>query len=165
MTETIDQEDKDKKARTILALLEGIWQGEAKTWFVPGEPTDKSPIRAEIKPVLNDTFMLYEYKGSLMGEDMLGIALIGYNHVRKRFEKAWVDNCHTGTAIMYSTSQADPQSLYVEGKYDDAKMLNQWGWDTSFELVDRDHLKVVSYNISPDGEKEMAVEIDYSRVK
>ncbi|MGH8174700.1 MAG: DUF1579 domain-containing protein [Steroidobacter sp.] len=148
-----------------LAKLVGEWEGIGRVWFEPGKLAEEAPIRGAIRSVLDGRFVVHEYESTFMGAPQQGLAIFGYHLDRERYEVAWIDSGHNGTAIMYSTSERTRGPLNVLGHYggdgDDAP----WGWRTTIELPDANRLVITSYNITPQGEEAKAVEVVYQRVR
>jgi hypothetical protein len=164
------EQSKIDGAHALLASMVGEWRGVARTWFEPGKLADESPIAGSTRLVLDGMFLLHEYEGTLQGAPMKGIALIGYSLAEQQWQVSWIDSIHNGTRIMHSKGQtpfslskkaSDP--LSVMGSYP-AGEGPDWGWRTTIELRGRDNLVITHYNITPDGEESIGVEIDYKRV-
>lgn len=141
-----------------------------RLWFEPGKPAEDSAQRGTIRSVLGGRFLLHEYCGQIGGEAVEGMALWGYHLDEKRFESAWVESFGTGTAIMFSIGDstttagaADPR-LSMLGSYGDGEGGPRWGWRTQAEQPGPDELKITMYNITPQGEECLAVEVNYWRV-
>lgn len=140
----------------------GNWEGIAKTFFKPNELGDESSIKGTIAELLDGLFLVHEYEGTLMGEKMLGCAIYGYNEKKNQFEIAWIDNQHMGSEIMFSTGENNNSFFSVLGKYAAGDQV--WGWRTTIEINNEDNLIIRHYNITPDGQEGLGVEIDYKRI-
>lgn len=152
----------DKKK--FFKQITGKWEGTAKTYFKPDELADTSPITGSIMEVLGGAFALHEYEGTLMGDKMVGLALYGYNENKSQFEIAWVDTCHMGPEIMFSTAKNTENTFSVLGHYTGADENDVWGWKTTLELKDPGKLIIQHYNITPDGQEFLGVNIEYKRI-
>lgn len=148
----------------FLNSLCGNWSGKVKTWFEPNKLADTSPIEGEIHPILDGMFVLHRYSGSLQGKPMTGMATIGYSLAEREFQVSWVNSFHNGTRIMLSVGAADDvvEKFSVKGSYP-AGEGPDWGWRTEFHLRSADNLVISHYNIMPEGQEDLAVEIDYRR--
>ena len=160
------QESKDNGAHAMLGKLVGEWEGMAKTWFEPDKVADESPSRGTIKLILNGSYALYEYKGSFGGKPLEGMAIIGYHLDLRKFECAWVDSFHTGSAIIFSEGKRNENDIKVTGQYayvtPDAEQY--WGWRTEIAIVSDNEIVFTAFNISPEGEEQKATELRYNRV-
>ena len=164
MSEKFDA-SKASGPHSQLKKMEGVWEGLAKTWFEPDKIADESPVRATMKLILDGKFILHEYKGSFGGKPLEGIAIIGYHLDLKKFQCAWIDSFHNGSALMFSEGKRGVEGFKVLGSYAyvTPEMEQHWGWRTQIEIVGEDEILIRAYNISPEGEEAMATEIEYKK--
>jgi len=149
----------------FLRQLVGGWTGMSKLWLEPDTLTDESPVVGSVQLVLDGRFALYLYQGSIEGEPQHGMFTFGYNTTTDQYEASWVDSFHNNTAIMFCVGTGKENGFSVLGSYPDPTGGPDWGWRTEVELVDRDHLTITAYNITPEGDEARATEAILTRVK
>ncbi|WP_207426155.1 DUF1579 domain-containing protein [Pedobacter sp. SYSU D00535] len=147
-----------------LASLVGKWTGITKVWFEPDVLADESPASGTISLILDGRFVLHEYKGSMSGKALEGLAIFGYDLQNNKFQSAWIDSFHMGTGIMFSEGPHQEKSFAVTGSYGSREMSERWGWRTEIDLRSEDELYITMFNISPSGEEAKATETVYKRI-
>ncbi len=149
-----------------LSKLVGKWEGIAKTWFEPDKTADESPSQGTMRLILDGQYILLEYKGSFGGKPLEGLAIIGYHLDLRKFQCAWVDSFHTGSAILFSEGMKDDKSINVLGSYAyvTPELEQYWGWRTEIEILNEEEVKFTAYNVSPEGDEAKATEIIYKKV-
>jgi len=149
----------------LLAGLVGDWAGTTRTWFTASELADESATAGSVRAVLAGRFVIHEYSGTLMGEELEGQATVGFDVARYRFVCAWVDGAHNGTAVMLSEGEPGvTDAISVLGSYDVGEGPH-WGWRTTFEQPSADALVIAHFNIPPGGDEYIGVETSYARIR
>lgn len=149
----------------FLAQLVGSWRGTAKLWLEPDVLADESPVLGSIHLVLEGRFAIYLYQGAIEGEPQHGMFTFGYNTTLDQYEGSWLDSFHNNTAIMCCVGKPKERGFWVLGTYPDPAGGPDWEWRTEVELLDREHLTLTAYNISPEGQESKAVETVLTRIK
>lgn len=144
----------------FLNSLEGNYKGVTSVWFEPGSEPDVSDCTGTIRPVLNGMFMLHEYKGSLQGNPLEGIAIYGCSLGNDKLQCSWIDSFHNGTAIMFSENNNASGPYKVLGHYGNEP---RWGWRTEIVREQNGRVVITMYNITPTGEEARAVETIYEK--
>ncbi|PKO08901.1 MAG: hypothetical protein CVU40_12950 [Chloroflexi bacterium HGW-Chloroflexi-2] len=147
-----------------LAALVGKWHGMTSTWFQPDQLADESLWQAEFKLVLGGSFLLYTYQGSIQGETLEGMALLGYNPHHQRYEMAWVDTFHNGSAIMFMHGGKKDGPFNVLGSFPTGPDSPDWGWRTEIQPQENGELVITHYGITPEGLEWKGVETIYQQV-
>lgn len=163
--ESISKEGKNMTTNELFQTLIGKWQGSVRTWFEPGKLADESTVVGEFEELLGGKFVRHSYTGSMQGKPRTGEETLAINSVTKEIEISWFDSFHMNYALLFSRGKANENGFSVFSKYDVAVGTPQWGWRTEFILIDADHLTIIAYNVTPEGEESKGVEINYQRVK
>ncbi len=158
---------KESGAHFQLSKLVGEWKGTTKTWFDPAKLEDESPIEGTMRELMDGRFVIHEYKGRFGDKPLTGMAIYGYNLDLQKYQCAWIDSFHNGSAIMFSQGSKGDENLNVLGSYAyvTPETEQHWGWRTQLEWNSDDELVITAFNISPEGEETKATETIYRKVE
>jgi hypothetical protein len=148
-----------------LSRLVGEWKGTTKTWFDPSKLEDESPINGTMRLMLDGRFIMHEYQSSFGDKPLSGIAIFGYDLNTQKFQCAWMDTFHNGTAIMFSKGNKGDEGINVLGSYAyiTPETEQHWGWRTQLEMISDSEMVITAYNISPEGQETKATETNYRK--
>ena len=137
--------------------LIGEWRGTKQLYLEP-PPTRavSSSSRLFVKPVAGGSFLQFDYDWTYEGEEQAGLLLFGCDE-ENAASAAWVDSFHMSTKIMSCAGRAADGSAELSGSYA-APPGPDWGWRITIRSVSPNEL-----TISPEGQEDLAVQIDYTR--
>ncbi len=141
----------------------GTWQGTS-TLQDPGhiEP-DSSPSMLTVTPLLDGRFVRMEYTWSYRGAPHAGSLLVGHQKKGATVSMHWIDSWHNSDNVMAMAGRAETSTLLTaQGTYA-APPGPDWGWKIAVTPELDGRLRIVMYNISPEGQEFLAVEGEYAR--
>jgi hypothetical protein len=150
-------------AHRRLARLVGTWVGTARTVFEPGAAGVEAPWEATAASLLGGRFLRFTYRSELNGQPLAGELLVAFETGEKLWRTAWVDSFHTGTALMASEGPAADGPIRVTGRYFAAEGHPHWGWRTELHDDRPETLTLRMFNITPDGQEDLGVEVLLAR--
>ena len=148
----------DKFTRAVV----GNWRGTKQLYL---EPPPEVPTRSEsalsIDAIAGGSFVELKYDWTFQDEAQSGVLLLGYDE--ENFASvAWVDSFHMSSRIMLCTGTAANGMVDLLGSYA-APPGPDWSWRITIRSLASDELQIVMHNISPAGQEDLAVQIDYTR--
>ncbi|MFN2400132.1 MAG: DUF1579 family protein [Gemmatimonadaceae bacterium] len=150
------------KGLDSLKACAGSWRGTSRLHEAPGKHED-SPSTAAITPILTGRFVRLDYSWVYQGAPQEGSLLIGYDKTAGNMTAHWIDSWHMSNKILACEGAADDSDeLSVRGSYA-APPGPDWGWRTNIIANPPGGLRMVMYNISPEGQEYLAVEASYTR--
>ena len=147
-----------------LAKYVGTWTGTNNlylSWL--DDPLRQSESTLNVSFKANRQFVAFEYTWAHEGQPQEGIILLGGDKKSDAVQTVWTDSWHSSHAFVLSDGKANGDgSVTVKGYYK-VEGHPDWGWRTDI-VPAGENLRIVMYNVSPDGDEELAVETEYSRV-
>ena len=142
--------------------LIGKWQGTNQLWLFPGEPVRESESLAEIGTMQQEQFTEIRYSWAADGKSQDGRILLGQAADDGIVKAVWFDTWHMANQFMVCEGNVEDGIVSVKGSYA-APPGPDWGWQIDIEPQGMNAFHLLMYNITPDGEKFLAVEVAYSR--
>jgi hypothetical protein len=156
----------------MLSEMNGNWNYTIKMWMNP-DPNAKpqeSKGTASRKSIMGGRYFTMDVTGKLQmpGQDgkmkdmqFKGMAVEGYDNVKKKFVSSWIDNM--GTGIQYSEGTYDPASKTFTFTSEIEMMP---GMKTPvrevLKMTDKDHMMLEWYE-NRGGQEKKTMEIAYAR--
>jgi hypothetical protein len=147
-----------------LSRLTGKWKGNNRlhaAWLP--DPIRDSESHATVELRVNGQFLSIEYDWAFEGDRKDGVMIIGCDNESDAVQAVWTDSWHMSQKFMICDGTIDDEGrINVKGYY--AVPDNpDWGWRTEV-LPGAERFRIVMYNVTPDGEEDIAVEADYTRI-
>lgn len=143
--------------------LKGKWRGTKHLWLSPGAPVRKSESTAEIHTTAQEQFTEIRYTWADEGRPQEGRLILGQESEQKVVKAVWFDTWHMREQFMICEGRVDDHGVVsIQGTYAAPPGPN-WGWKITIEPKVQNAFGFRMYNITPEGEMMLAVEIEYSR--
>lgn len=147
-----------------LMAYTGSWRGNNRLQDPNTNAPEDSLTTATIIPVLGGQFIRMDYTWEYLGKPQAGSLLIGYEAEAEVVTAHWIDTWHMSDKVMACRGGASNNGeISVLGSYA-APPSPDWGWRIIITPDEGQRLRIVMFNILPDGQEELAVETDYTRV-
>ncbi len=134
----------------VLAQHQGDWSGTNKLWFEDPDKAEESP--GTLCVAGNQIQVTWAFRGAAQ-QGVLTVA-----QIEDSVSVSWTDSWHAGEGMDF-TGEAFADAIDVFGTYP-AGDGPDWGWRIVLDLEDPDRLLLRMYNITPDGDEMIAVELD-----
>lgn len=147
----------------MLKPYAGEWQGTSTLQDPHSNTPAPSPSTATLTPVLDGRFMRLDYTWAYGGQSQAGSLLIGYEADTGTATGHWIDTWHMGDKVMVCRGTSrDSGEISILGSYA-APPGPDWGWRITITPGEDEALRVVMFNVAPDGQEYLAVEANYTR--
>ena len=149
--------------QSLADILIGEWEGQSQLWLDPSKPPESTAVTGQFEWVFGERILRHRYQGTAAGKPHHGEETYVDNQFQGRLELYWSDSFHMNYAVMKSVGQWTEKGYDVKGGYEVGKDMAPWGWRTTLEVIAQDHVQQTAYNISPAGEEDLAVRVDYRK--
>jgi hypothetical protein len=156
----------------LLADMNGNWNYTFKFWMNPdaNAPSQESKGTATRKSVMGGRYFVMDVTGKMQmpGEDgkmkdmqFKGMAVEGYDNVKKKFVSSWIDNM--GTGIQFSEGTYDPATKAFTFTSEIEMMPGmKMPVREVIKMTDKDHMMMEWYE-TRGGQEKKTMEIAYTR--
>lgn len=149
------------EAHRKLEPFVGEWNVTMRSWMAPGQNPTESTGSATSRWILGGRWLQQEYTGDFMGQPFHGIALTGYDNIRKRYVGTWMDNMSTSLMTTYPTF--DGNVMRASGTMDDPMTGQEMPFEEVITIVSENEHRMEMFGPGPDGTMFRTMEIVYRR--
>ena len=139
--------------------LTGEWRGSSKLQDPVQGGVDESESNLRVSKVLSGKFARLDYDWSYRGAPQEGSLLLGFEPESRTVTAHWIDSWHMGRGVMACTGELAEGRYLLTGSYS-VPGAEPWGWRIALEPRPGS-VRMVMYNITPQGEEFLAVEATY----
>ena len=146
-----------------LTRLVGDWKGTNRlhTTWMPVK-LHESNSTASVRSRMNGQFLTIEYTWAYEGSAEEGMLILGCDPHSDAVQAVWTDSWHSKDILMLCNGEIDGDGkISVFGTYA-VPDYPDWGWRTEITPGDNE-FRYAMYNVTPEGEEEIAVETDFTR--
>jgi Protein of unknown function (DUF1579) len=139
----------------------GNWQGSNQLQDPHANSPEDSPSNLTVTSILKGKFIRMDYTWAYHGDPQEGSFLIGYEANLNIVTVHWMDTWHMSDKVMICQGKSETDNeLSVQGSYA-APPGPDWGWRIGMKSENNQTLRIIMYNLSPEGQAYLAVEAEY----
>ena len=125
-------------------------------------PEYRSPSELTIAQAVGGKFLTLDYNWSHEDAPHEGLLLVGFDLKKEIVNAAWADSWHSSVRPLALSGAVDEQgAIDLRGTYE-VPNHPDWGWRIVIDTPE-DALRIVMYNVSPEGKEDLAVRADYTK--
>jgi len=141
--------------------MTGFWEGEKRLRLSASQPDQVSHTTASIDLEARGQIVAIHYQWIFEKKPQEGLLLLGHSDKPNGVHAVWVDSWHMQDKIMNCEGFELPDcGISVIGKYT-APSGQEWGWRIVVVPEAEDQLDLIMYNVTTEGQEELAVEARY----
>jgi hypothetical protein len=140
-----------------LVALAGRWTGVNLVWLNPDAEPRRSEAYADISVEAEGQSLSVRYQWDDRGAAQSGILVLVSDAGSDALEAAWTDSWHYAHQLMPCRGAYSETDASVHGTYA-APPGADWGWRIALEATANDACALRMFNISPDGDEQLAAE-------
>lgn len=141
----------------------GAWAGGNMlrlSWMTPQEY--HSPGELIVAQTVRGKFLTFAYGWSHEEVPHEGLLLVGYDAKNRVANAAWIDSWHSDAKPLALSGAVDERGMIdLRGTYE-VPNHPDWGWRIVISTPE-EALQIAMYNVSPEGEEDLAVRADYRK--
>jgi hypothetical protein len=147
-----------------IAACVGKWRGTSRLYLPERSPSVRqSDSLLNVSLKAKGQFVAFDYTWDFEGKAQEGLIILGCDTRSNAAQAVWTDSWHSRNTLMISNGEASEDgSVSVMGYYK-VEGHPDWGWRTEI-TPSKDNLRLVMYNVSPEGDEELAVKAEYAKV-
>jgi hypothetical protein len=150
----------------IFSKMVGEWSGTNRLYtpWIEENPVRDTDSKATVAFSAQGKFLKIEYDWAFDDAKQEGLILLGNESATQSVKAFWIDSWHMGDKFLVSEGgQNGNGTISIKGFYA-VPDHPDWGWRTVIEAKNADSFTITMYNVSPEGDEELAVEANYQKI-
>ncbi|MBS1796406.1 MAG: DUF1579 family protein [Acidobacteria bacterium] len=145
--------------------ITGRWRGINRlyTTWIPENPVRETPSVAVVEPTARGRFLKIEYDWRFDDTIQEGLMLIGDEEETEIIRAFWIDSWHLSDKFLVSDGRMDGGGTILFKGFYSVPDHPDWGWNTIIVPENENSFKILMYNVSPEGEEMLAVEMEFTK--
>ena len=153
------------KEHELLKKLAGNWRVETSFQMMPGIPEMKSNGTDKSEMILADRYLKSDFSGDMMGHPFKGIAMMGYDTMKKKYVSLWIDEMTTGFMTSEGTFDSSGKVLTFTGESFCPTTNKVEPFRHVFTIESDDKHTFEGFGPGPDGKEFRMMRMVYTREK
>jgi hypothetical protein len=145
----------------VFTNIVGNWSYTGKWWMNQQSPPMEFAGTTVCKSLMDGRYFMSNQNGMMMGMQYQGMAIEGYDNVKKKYVSSWIDNMGTGIENMEGTYDPATKTLTYTGSYEAMPGMNVVMREKN-TITDADHHTLALYS-NMGGAEVKIMEIVYTR--
>lgn len=147
-----------------LANRVGEWAFTGTFVMDPDAPPETSTGTSRIESIWDGRYLIEHLESEWMGQPFFGMAVIGYDNIKKQYVSIWIDSMSTGITLSESVNiHADGTTIEYLGEAPDPIAGTYKTMRTVERVIDDNTINVKMYDHTPDGREFVTMDITYKR--
>ncbi len=143
-----------------LKRFEGSWKAKTKFWMAPNTPPQESEGTMTSKLILGGRFIQANYEGQTPWGEFSGMAIDGFDRIRKKYTGIWMDSMGTIMMVFEGDLKGDVRTMTCDYIDPTGKPSKMKGVTT---IVSENEHKYESWAEAPNGDSFQNMEMIYTR--
>lgn len=144
----------------------GTWVCDSVAqWIDPSQPPAYSKATDVVSVAMNGLYQMSDFSTNMMGMEMKGLGIMGYDKMKKKFVLSWIDNLGSGIVRMEGVYDEAGKTLTLTGKQSDPAMKKETDMRQVMKFHDDDSYTMTMYGTAHDGKEAKFMEGTFKRIK
>ena len=144
----------------------GTWACDSVAqWMDPAQPPTFSKATDVVTVAMNGLYQMSDFSSNMMGMEMKGHGMMGFDKMKKKFVLSWIDNLGSGIVQMEGSYDEATKTLNMSGKQSDPGLKKETDMRQVLTFHSDDNYTMTMYGTGHDGKEAKFMEGIFKRIK